>query len=77
MKQIFALIICLSALKSYSQKHGEALIDSLKKEIPITKTDSSKTRLYLRISDVYIDIDLNKAMAFADSGAVLAQKIKW
>lgn len=77
MKQIFALIICLSALKSYSQKHGEALIDSLKKEIPITKTDSTKIRLYLRISDVYIDIDLNKAMAFADSGAVLAQKIKW
>ncbi len=77
MKQIFALVICLFALKGFSQKHGEALIDSLKKEIPIAKADSAKTRLYLRISDVYIDIDLNKSMAFADSGAVLAKKMKW
>jgi signal transduction histidine kinase len=71
------LIFSSIASQALSQKNGEAFIDSLKKEIPVTRTDTGKVKNYLRISDVYIDLDLDKALAYADSAAALAEKIKW
>lgn len=73
--QVLLLVLISSA--GLAQLQGEALIDSLKKEIKLSRTDSATVKCYLRISDTYIDIDLNKAQIYADSGAVLAKGIKW
>lgn len=77
MKYFFMLFLYSISSQAFSQKNGEALIDSLKKEIPATSSDSGRVKNYLRNSDVYIDLDLNKAISYADSAARLAEKIKW
>ena len=77
MKYFFMLFLCSISSQAFSQKNGEALIDSLKKEILATSSDSGRVKNYLRISDVYIDLDLSKSLFYADSAASLAEKIKW
>lgn len=77
MKQILVMVTCLFVCNAFAQQHGQVLIDSLKKEIQPAQPDSAKVKPYLRIADVYIDIDLTKALAYTDSGAALAQKIQW
>lgn len=77
MKKLILLLLCINTFKAISQKHGQDLIDSLIRELPHTNSDSTAVKLYLRISDVYIDVDLNKALLFADSAAWLADKLKW
>lgn len=77
MKYLFMLLLGGISLQAYSQKNGGALIDSLKKEIPVAASDSERVKTYLRISDVYIDMDLTAALSYADSAAALAEKIKW
>lgn len=77
MKILFVWLIACIPHTIKAQKHGEALIDSLAKSIVQLKTDSDIVKQYLRISDTYIDYDLNKALLFADSAAHLAKKIQW
>lgn len=77
MKILLVLFIAIIPYSIQAQKNGEAFIDSLLTDIVHLKTDTDIVKQYLRISDTYIDYDLNKALAFADSGAQLAQKIVW
>jgi signal transduction histidine kinase len=77
MKNGIVLITLLITGSCFSQKQGQSLLDSLKGELPHTINAIAKTSIYLRISDVYIDIDLNQALVYADSADVIARKIKW
>ncbi|HTL09248.1 MAG TPA: tetratricopeptide repeat-containing sensor histidine kinase [Chitinophagaceae bacterium] len=77
MKSTAALFLCLCMLSVFSQKHGPALIDSLLEEVKVAKADSDKVRLYIKISDIYIDVDIEKAFLFADSAAAVSQKNSW
>ena len=77
MKFFQVLLFIIMSSSILAQQHGQPLIDSLKKVIVSSKTDSQIVACYLRISDTYIDIDLSKAAIYADSGAALAKKIKW
>jgi signal transduction histidine kinase len=77
MKICWALAALLISAHVFSQKSGRDLMDSLSKSLSRTKDDSTNAKLYLRISDVYIDIDLHKAMLYADSGSAVARKTGW
>jgi signal transduction histidine kinase len=60
-----------------AQKQGQMLVDSLLNEIPNIKADTSVIKLYNRISDLYIDIDQEKAMHYADSALTKSKNINW
>jgi signal transduction histidine kinase len=60
-----------------AQKQGQALVDSLLGEVPKVKADTAAIKLYNRISDLYIDIDQEKAMQYADSALTKSKNINW
>ena len=77
MRKAIVCIAMMFSITAFSQKLGLALLDSLKLDLSSTRSDSSKAKLYLRIADVYIDIDLRKASLYADSGSFISNKINW
>ena len=77
MRQFFLLLLIFCSTQSFSQKQGQALVDSLLTEIPKAGTDTAKTKLYITLSDLYIDIDQKKSLLYADSAYYLAVKSKW
>jgi signal transduction histidine kinase len=75
----FPLIIVL-VLFSFSlraQKEGQPLIDSLLSTLPGKKEDTGKVSLLNTISRLYSTVEPKKGFQFADSGLILAQKLKW
>ncbi len=68
---------CLFWMPVNAQQQGQALVDSLLGQVAAAKADSAKVKLYLRAADLYIDINLTKAMQYADSGAALAKSASW
>jgi signal transduction histidine kinase len=77
MRKAIVCIAMMFSISAFSQKLGLALLDSLKLDLYNTRDDGSKAKLYLRIADVYIDIDLRKAGLYADSGSFISNKINW
>ncbi len=77
MKNLFLGFTMIMVMPAFCQKQGQDLLDSLKGQLPVVTDQFLKTSLYLKISDTYIDIDLNKAQTYADSGTSLAMKMNW
>jgi signal transduction histidine kinase len=77
MKIFICLNIFFISFQAFSQRQGQALMDSLNQEISHTKEDTTKAKLYFQIADILIDIDLNKSSTYADSGFFIAKKINW
>ncbi len=77
MKRCRLCIVLLISLNTFSEKQGQAFIDSLQSSLLRVYEDSAKSGLYLQMADKYIDINLDKAMLCADSGAFLAEKSNW
>ncbi len=77
MKFYFFLPALFLCMKSLAQKQGQLLVDSLVLAAPNAKDDTTKVRLYLKVSDLYIDIDQQKALLYADSSILAARKMNW
>jgi len=77
MKTIFTLLIFFLPFISYGKKSGQALIDSLRIELPRAKEDTSKVTILNRISFTYADIDPDTGLKYATQGMDLAEKLKW
>lgn len=60
-----------------AQKSGVALADSLISEINTAKDDTAKARLYNRIFNTYLSVDLAKAFQYAQIGCAHVGKMKW
>lgn len=73
---LFGLLLLLPA-GVFSQKQGQALIDSLLSAAAAAGSDTTKAKLYIIAADRYIDIDLDKAAALADSAGLLIEKAHW
>ena len=74
-------ICCILLLGTYqqarSQKNGQELIDSLLKELPTRREDSTKAKLIISISSSYAAINLDESIRYARLGLQLSEKIGW
>lgn len=77
MKHILLILLISTGLQLFAQKQGQALVDSLLIEIPKAGTDTAKVKIYITISDLYIDIDQKKSLLYVDTAYFLAVKSKW
>lgn len=60
-----------------AQQQGQALIDSLLKELPKHKDDTNKVKLLVDISFNYRLIDPKKALKYGNQSLELATRLKW
>ncbi|MGF2412152.1 MAG: tetratricopeptide repeat protein [Ferruginibacter sp.] len=77
MKLFFLLAGVLFSVFANAQKQGQALVDSLLQEVPKAKADTATIKLYNRLSDLYIDIDQEKALQYAEMSLAKAKNINW
>lgn len=77
MKHLFFLFSLFFCVFVSAQKQGQALVDSLLQELPKIKADTSIIKLYNRLSDLYIDIDQQKALEYAESSLAKSKNINW
>jgi len=76
--KIFLLIssfIFLSGTKAQTVR--QSYLDSLLIQVQKTTVDTSKARLYTKISDWFIDNDIEKAILYADTVSLIAKKNNW
>jgi signal transduction histidine kinase len=73
------LLIAFSILLSpaEAQTVRETYLDSLLNEIRKTTVDTSKARIYAKISDWYIDNNIDTAILYADIVSLIARKNNW
>ena len=69
-----ALFFCLQV---FSQKKGQALLDSMLSELPKAGEDTNKIKLLAGISQLYISINPREGFHYANMGMALAQKMSW
>jgi signal transduction histidine kinase len=62
---------------AYSQKQGQAMIDSLLLEVNKAPNDSLKVRIYKQIADGYFFIDTEKALHYSRIGLAHAHRVPW
>src|SRR6478735_4560410 len=78
MKFILLLLTAAASyLPCFSQKQGQALVDSLLTELPKMKNDSNKVKLLSRISQVYYTLNPTKCFSYSEEGLKLAEELKW
>ena len=70
-------VVYLITGSCFGQKQGQALVDSLIRQIPVTTNDSLKIRLVKKIADEYFFIDTEQALKYSKLGLALATKIQW
>jgi signal transduction histidine kinase len=78
-KYIFCGLFILSFnIHLFAQKHGKALVDSLKIDLlKLKNDDSTKVKLINNISFALYSINPNEGILFGNQALQLAQKIKW
>jgi signal transduction histidine kinase len=78
MYKIIILIGFLFTINiSFSQKHGQALIDSLEQELPKMSADTSKAKAMYKIAATYYSINLDKCLLHANQGLKFSEKINY
>ena len=77
MRIFFFLASVLLQLNAAAQLSGQSFIDSLIKQIPHTKNDTAKAKLYKLIVEQYIDSKPDEAMLYAEAGAKHVSAMKW
>jgi signal transduction histidine kinase/tetratricopeptide (TPR) repeat protein len=78
MRNLFLILIfALSSFQSFSQKQGQALIDSLVKSLPTIQNDTLKARTYKQIEEEYFFINTDKALQYSRLGLNIATKMRW
>ena len=77
-KLIILFVIFFATVNiSFAQLTGEALIDSLKAELPKAKQDTNHVNLLHQISFAFNSIDPDKGIEYGEKGLELANKLSW
>lgn len=74
-KLLFSFLVSIQV--AVAQKQGQALIDSLVKELPKIQNDTLKARTYNRIVKEYFFVNTEKALQYSKTGLAHAQKMPW
>ncbi len=82
MRVIRVVMICFSAisffaLPVFAQKQGQALIDSLLKELPKKKGDTDKVKLLEKLSFEYMSVDPDEGIKYGTQALQLAEQKRW
>ncbi|MBL0739935.1 tetratricopeptide repeat-containing sensor histidine kinase [Chryseolinea lacunae] len=77
MRGVVLVAFALFLFAPAKSQHGQRLVDSLETKLKATHNDTLKAKLYSRLSDLYIDIDQDQALHYADSVMQLSTKMKW
>lgn len=78
MTKIIPLFVCLFFNTNiFSQKQGQALMDSLIAELPKITNDTSKARLLNKVSLYYAEVNIDSAIKYTSLGMLLATKMNW
>jgi signal transduction histidine kinase len=77
MKFVAILLLCLVQAGSFAQKTGQALIDSVLKELPRIKQDSQIVRSLNQVGEIYLQLNPEKGIRYTDSALVTAEKMQW
>lgn len=78
MKHLLILLLLFSCIESFSQKKGQALVDSMQQVLPALKEDSNKVNLILRLSEqLYYLSKMNEGIAYLKEGLLIAEKLNW
>ncbi len=82
MRVIFAVMVCFSAISFltppvFAQKQGQALIDSLLKELPAKKEDTAKVKLLEKLSYEYTNVNPDEGIKYGKQALALAEQKKW
>jgi len=75
--KLFFLIILLFPLSLFAQKQGQALVDSMLKQLPQLKEDTNKVKLFGSISFEYRKFNPDEGIKYGKEGVALAEKLGW
>jgi signal transduction histidine kinase len=74
-KSLFLLIVMLSVVEAFAQKHGQEKIDSLFTVLKTAKEDSSKVNIIIGLAYEFLIYNPDSAVFFANEALVHATKI--
>lgn len=77
MKGTLLLLTALVPLLTLGQREGQALIDSLQRELPHMSSDSHQVRTLYTIGHLYCTIDGAQGMRYAEQAMALSRRIHW
>src|SRR6187551_866758 len=78
MKKLIGLFLLWSfAQPVFSQNHQQAIIDSLKKELSISKIDTSNVLSMVELVDQYKFSNVDSALFYAQNALILSRKIQF
>ena len=77
MMKLFFLIILLFPLSLFAQKQGQALVDSMLKQLPQLKEDTNKVKLFGSISFEYRKFNPDEGIKYGKEGVALSEKLGW
>ena len=77
MRMVATCLVLFFCLQVFSQKKGQALLDSMLHELPKTGEDTNKIKLLTSISQLYISINPRDGFSYVNEGMALAQKLNW
>jgi adenylate cyclase len=78
MKKIFPLLFIfhfLFFIHCFSQRHGQAKIDSLEGRLPLMKEDTNKVDIYNMVSKIYCNIHPDSGIKYGTKALNLASKL--
>jgi len=75
MKNIIIILLIALSYNSYAQLEGQALIDSLKAELPQAKADIDKVILLNQLSFAHPSINPDKGINYGNKSVLLAKKL--
>ncbi len=78
MKAIITFILYLSlSVNLFSQKQGQALIDSLVSRFGMETNDTVKAKILNKVGNYYVGVNPDSALKYADMGMKLTTRMKW
>ena len=77
MRNPLFILLLIAGIQSHAQKTGRLLVDSLVKEIPAAADDTVKTRLYNKVFNALISLNVDEAKQYAFTGLQHTTKMKW
>nr|WP_298934672.1 tetratricopeptide repeat-containing sensor histidine kinase [uncultured Dyadobacter sp.] len=75
--QLLLFSALLLPATAQAQKQGQALIDSLLQEIPRSRNDTAKARLYRVIVDELFFVNVDQALVYGRTGLRHTTRMKW
>ncbi|GAB2826333.1 ATP-binding protein [Ferruginibacter profundus] len=77
MKKYFLFLLVLLSHKGFSQKHGQAFVDSVTAMLPLAANDTVRARMYKALSDECFATLPGKALEYTRAGLALSRQMNW